>query len=80
MTAPEPLHPPEPAPPMWAQAAQPADSASARAKLIRLYQADGVSNVTEHARDYVRFHSRRIRLAATARADRELRDARTSHS
>jgi hypothetical protein len=67
MTAPEPPHPPEPAPPMWAQAAQPADSASARAKLIRLYQADGVSSVTEHACDYVRFHSRRIRLAVTAR-------------
>jgi hypothetical protein len=67
MTAPEPPHPTERTSPIWTQAAPPAEGASARAKLIRSYQEGGISNVTEHARDYLRFHSRRIRLAATAR-------------
>jgi hypothetical protein len=67
MTAPEPPHSPERTPPMWTQHGQPTDSASARAKLIRRYREGGASNVTEHARAFLRFHSRRIRLAATAR-------------
>ncbi len=67
MTAPETPHSPERPPPIWMQTARPAEGASARAKLIGRYREGGVSNVAEHARDYLRFHSCRIRLAATAR-------------
>src|SRR6266567_6874712 len=67
MTAPETPHSRERTPLMWAPPRQPAERASARAKLIRRYREGGVSNVAEHAAGYVRFHSRRIRLAATAR-------------
>ena len=67
MTAPETPHPPEHTPPIWMQTARPAEGASASAKLIGRYREGGVSNVAEHALDYLRFHSRRMRVAATAR-------------
>jgi hypothetical protein len=67
MTSPEPPHSRERTPLMWAQHGQPAEAASARAKLIRRHREGGLSNVAEHAGSYLRFHSCRIRLAATAR-------------
>jgi len=67
MTAPNAPRSPDRKPLMWAQQAQLQDRASAGAKLIRGYREGGVSNVADHARDYLRFHSRRIRLAATSR-------------
>jgi hypothetical protein len=67
MTAPNAPRSPDRKPLMWAQQVQPPNTASPVAKLIRRYREGGVSNLAEHARDYQRFHSRRIRLAATSR-------------